>query len=103
MDRTRHTRARCTAKEIGGRRVLPLRAEPAAVGFAARWIGLWVVFGHANPITIATVVTVAVGVHLFVVFYEEPVLREKFCADYDEYYRNVSRWWPRLRGWDKPQ
>jgi hypothetical protein len=31
------------------------------VGFAAGWIGLWVVFGHANPIAIATVAAVALG------------------------------------------
>ena len=76
---------------------------PAAVGFAAGWIGLWVVFGHANPMAIAIVVAVGLGVHLFVVFYEEPTLRKKFGTDYDEYFRKASRWWPRLRGWDKPQ
>jgi len=39
--------------------------------------------------------------HLFVLFYEEPTLRVKFGADYEEYCRNLNRWWPRLRGWDK--
>lgn len=48
------------------------------MGFAAGWIGLWVVFGHANPALIAAVLAVALGVHLFVVFYEEPTLRGKF-------------------------
>jgi protein-S-isoprenylcysteine O-methyltransferase Ste14 len=62
-----------------------------------------VVFGHASPVAITIVVTVALAVHLFVVFYEEPTLHKKFGADYDEYCRNVGRWWPRLRGWDKPQ
>jgi len=46
---------------------------------------------------------VALGVHLFVVFYEEPTLRKKFGADYEQYCRNVDRWWPRVRGWDRPQ
>jgi protein-S-isoprenylcysteine O-methyltransferase Ste14 len=32
--------------------------------------------------------------HLFVVFYEEPTLRKKFGAAYEEYRRNVSRWIP---------
>ena len=54
------------------------------------WLGRWVA-------------GVTLGVHLFVVFYEEPTLRGKFGADYEEYCRNVSRWWPRVRGWDKPQ
>jgi len=74
--------------------------NPMYVGFAAGWIGLWVIFGHANPFAIAAVMAVAAGVHLFVVFYEEPTLRRKFGADYEEYCRNVNRWWPRLRGWD---
>jgi len=70
------------------------------VGFAAGWAGLWVVFGHANFVTIAAVLAVAFAIHLFVVFYEEPTLRSKFEADYEEYCRNVRRWWPRVRGWD---
>jgi hypothetical protein len=32
------------------------------LGFAAGWIGLWVVFGHADPAAIAVVVAVALGV-----------------------------------------
>lgn len=75
--------------------------NPMYVGFTAGWIGLWVVFGHADPVLIAVVATVALGVHLFVVFYEEPTLRKKFDGDYEEYCRNVRRWWPRWRGWDK--
>jgi len=77
--------------------------NPMYVGFAAAWIGLWVVFGRANPAAIAAVAAVALGVHLFVVFYEEPTLRNKFGAEYEEYCRNVGRWWPRVPGWDKPQ
>ena len=68
---------------------------------AAGWIGLWIVFGHANPIAIAAVAAVALGVHLFVVLYEEPTLHRKFGVDYDAYCRNVNRWWPQLKGWNK--
>jgi protein-S-isoprenylcysteine O-methyltransferase Ste14 len=75
--------------------------NPMYVGFAFGWIGLWVIFGHANPLLIAAVATVALGVHLFVVFYEEPTLRGKFGGDYEEYCRNVRRWWPRVRSWDQ--
>ena len=77
--------------------------NPMYVGFAVGWIGLWIVFGRANPVAIASVAAVALGIHLFVVFYEEPTLRKKFGADYEEYCQNVRRWWSRLRGWDKPQ
>jgi protein-S-isoprenylcysteine O-methyltransferase Ste14 len=44
--------------------------------------------------------------HLFIVFYEEPALRHKFGADYDDYCRRVPRWLPRLRptgGSDNPR
>lgn len=73
--------------------------NPMYVGFAAGWVGLWIVFGHANATLIAAVAALALGVHLFVMFYEEPTLRRKFGADYEEYCRNVRRWWPRLRPW----
>jgi protein-S-isoprenylcysteine O-methyltransferase Ste14 len=34
--------------------------------------------------------------HLFVVFYEEPTLRSKFGATYEDYCRRVPRWTIRL-------
>ena len=77
--------------------------NPMYVGFAAGWIGLWIVFGHPDPRLIVAVAAVALGVHLFVIFYEEPTLRRMFGAEYEEYCRNVRRWWPRLRGWNRTQ
>ncbi len=77
--------------------------NPMYVGFAVGWIGLWIVFGRANPVAVVAVAAVALAIHLFVVFYEEPTLRKKFGADYEEYCRNVSRWWPRARAWDGPR
>ena len=73
--------------------------NPIYVGGAAGWIGLWIVFGHASLVGVAIAVAAVLGVHLFVVFYEEPTLRKKFGAEYEEYCRNVRRWWPRMRGW----
>ncbi len=35
--------------------------------------------------------------HLFVIWYEEPTLRQTFGAEYEAYCRQVRRWWP--RGW----
>lgn len=75
--------------------------NPMYVGFATGWIGLWVIFGHPNPVLMTAVAAVALGVHLFVVFYEEPTLRGKFGADYEEYCRNARRWWPRVHGWNQ--
>jgi protein-S-isoprenylcysteine O-methyltransferase Ste14 len=34
--------------------------------------------------------------NLFVLFYEEPVLRRKFGAEYEDYCRRVPRWLPHL-------
>ncbi len=75
--------------------------NPMYVGFAAGWIGLWVVLGHPNPVAIVVAAAIALGVHLFVLFYEEPTLRKTFGTEYEEYCRNVGRWRPRLRGWDR--
>ena len=73
--------------------------NPMYTGFAAGWIGLWVIFGHATTAMIAAALAVALGVHLFVILYEEPTLRGKFGPDYEQYCRNVRRWWPRLKPW----
>lgn len=75
--------------------------NPMYLGFATGWIGLWVVFGHAIPSFMLAVAAVALGVHLFVVFYEEPTLRKKFGGAYIEYCRNVRRWRPRPHGWQQ--
>jgi hypothetical protein len=39
-------------------------------------------------------------VYLFVLFYEEPTLRKKVGADYQEYSRRVPRWLPKLSAQD---
>jgi protein-S-isoprenylcysteine O-methyltransferase Ste14 len=75
--------------------------NPMYLGFFTGWVGLWVIFGRAN-IAAATVTGVAVtGVNLLVLLYEEPVLRGKFGAAYDEYRRNVGRWIPRTSAWER--
>jgi protein-S-isoprenylcysteine O-methyltransferase Ste14 len=42
-------------------------------------------------------VTLFAGTNLFVLFYEEPVLRRKFGAEYEDYCRRVPRWFPRSK------
>jgi protein-S-isoprenylcysteine O-methyltransferase Ste14 len=39
----------------------------------------------------------ALGVNVFVLLYEEPVLRRKFGEEYEAYCKRVPRWLPRLR------
>jgi protein-S-isoprenylcysteine O-methyltransferase Ste14 len=75
--------------------------NPMYVGFFAGWVGLWVVFGHANWIAIAIAAAVVLGVAAFVQLYEEPTLRKMFGADYEEYCKNVHRWLPRMHAWEK--
>ena len=71
------------------------------VGFFVGWLGLWVIFGRASQTALNVALVAVVAVALFVRFYEEPTLREKFGADYEEYCRNVPRWIPRLRAWSR--
>lgn len=73
--------------------------NPMYLGFFAGWAGLWVIFGRANLVAIAGACTAVLGVALFVMLYEQPTLRRKFGADYEEYCRNVRPWIPRLRAW----
>lgn len=77
--------------------------NPMYLGFAWGWIGYWIVFGHFNLSIAAGIAAAALGVHLFVLLYEEPALRRKFDGDYEEYCRNVRRWWPRISPWSKPR
>ena len=73
--------------------------NPMYLGFFAGWAGLWAIFGRASVEAIAWASAVPAAVALFVVLYEQPTLRRKFGADYEEYCRNVSAWIPRMRPW----
>ena len=75
--------------------------NPMYLGFLVGWVGLWVIFGRANLAVITGVCVAALGVILFVRLYEEPHLRKIFGAEYEEYCRNVRRWIPRMRAWNK--
>lgn len=73
--------------------------NPMYVGFFVGWLSLWMIFGRANQATLTVALIALVGVGLFVRLYEEPTLRQKFGADYDEYCRNVPRWIPQWHAW----
>ena len=75
--------------------------NPMYLGFYVGWTGLWIVFGRAVPAEIIVALVVILGVHLFVLLYEEPTLRRLFGADYELYCANVSRWLPRLHPWTR--
>ena len=58
-------------------------------------LGEAAVFHSVALVDLATVFLVAVN--LFVLFIEEPGLRAKFGAEYEEYCRQVPRWLPHIR------
>ena len=64
---------------------------------------LWIVLGQdllfGDGRLFAYGVLLWLGVHVFVVGYEEPTLRRSFGTEYEAFRRNVPRWIPRLRPW----
>jgi protein-S-isoprenylcysteine O-methyltransferase Ste14 len=53
------------------------------------WFGYWAILIYA--------VLAFIGVHFFVVLYEEPALKRRFDGSYEEYLKRVPRWVPRFR------
>src|SRR5579862_8827549 len=74
--------------------------NPMYLGFFLGWASPWAIFGRVTAARIEISLAVIAGVALFVYGYEEPALRRKFGADYDEYCRQVRRWLPRLHPWN---
>jgi protein-S-isoprenylcysteine O-methyltransferase Ste14 len=53
------------------------------------WFGYWALLAYA--------VLAFLGVHFFIVLYEEPNLKKKFGAEYENYLKRTPRWIPRFR------
>ena len=64
--------------------------NPMYVASSSLIFGQGLLFGSVQVLKYG--VAVFVGFHLFVLLYEEPVLRDKFGPEYDSYCRNVRRW-----------
>jgi len=56
----------------------------------------WLIWSPSRSLILASLLFF-VAAHLFVTLYEEPHLRKTFGAVYEEYYKSVPRWIPRLR------
>lgn len=70
--------------------------NPMYWGVASVMLGEAAVF---HSVALAELVAAfVVGVTLFVLLFEEPELRRKFGAEYEEYCLRVPRWLPRFRG-----
>jgi protein-S-isoprenylcysteine O-methyltransferase Ste14 len=68
--------------------------NPMYVGVELIVLGQAILFQSRRLVIYAAVV--ALGFHLFVILYEEPELRRKFGASYEEYCKTVPRWIPRF-------
>ncbi len=69
--------------------------NPIYVGAALIFLGHFVWFGYWKLLIYA--VSALIGVHLFVVLYEEPTLKRKFGPAYEDYLKRVPRWIPRFK------
>ncbi len=69
--------------------------NPMYVGVLLVIIGHFLWFGFWNLLIYAAIVTIAF--HSFVTLYEEPNLKKKFGAMYEDYFRRVPRWIPKFR------
>ncbi len=65
------------------------------VGIVAMIIGYFLWFEYWNLLIYAVVVFLAFNT--FVTYYEEPTLKKKFGAAYEEYCKRVPRWIPRFK------
>jgi protein-S-isoprenylcysteine O-methyltransferase Ste14 len=66
--------------------------NPMAIGAGSALVGVGL-FYKSLPFLIFAVLFV-LGIHTFVVLYEEPTLRRAFGAEYLAYCRKVNRWLP---------
>jgi protein-S-isoprenylcysteine O-methyltransferase Ste14 len=69
--------------------------NPGYVGVVFIFLGHFLWFGYWALLNYATLAFI--GVHFFVVLYEEPTLKRRFGASYEKYLKAVPRWIPRFR------
>jgi len=69
--------------------------NPMYVGILATILGHFLWFGYWNLLIYGLVIFAAF--HTFVTLYEEPTLKRKFGAGYEDYLQKVPRWIPRIR------
>jgi protein-S-isoprenylcysteine O-methyltransferase Ste14 len=69
--------------------------NPIYVGVLAIFLGHFLWLGYW-ALLIYTVLAI-IGVHFFIILYEEPTLKRKFGASYEEYLKKVPRWMPKIR------
>ncbi len=75
--------------------------NPMYIAVAAAIAGQGLILGNTRVLEYGALVWLAF--HLFVVLYEEPILRNTFGPEYERFCSGVSRWLPRLRPWPGPR
>ncbi len=69
--------------------------NPMYVSGILAFIG-WALWSPSLPLLVAPIFFF-VATHTFVTLYEEPTLKKKFGASYEEYLKRVPRWIPRIK------
>lgn len=69
--------------------------NPIYVGVVFIFLGHFLWFGYWALLIYPALAFI--GVHFFVVLYEEPTLKRRFGASYEEYLKSVPRWVPKFR------
>jgi protein-S-isoprenylcysteine O-methyltransferase Ste14 len=69
--------------------------NPMYVGIMAINLGHFLWFGYWNLLIYTIVIFIAFS--LFVIYYEEPTLKQKFGLAYEDYLKKVPRWIPKVR------
>jgi len=75
--------------------------NPMYVAVVGTILGQGLLFGNVQVIGYGAVVWLLF--HLFVLIYEEPVLRATYGAEYDAFCHAVPRWIPRAKPWEGPR
>ena len=97
VERFRYARADLSNASFGRQRVLRFVRNPMYVAVVSLILGQGLFFGSIRLLEYG--IAVCVGFYLFVLIYEEPVLRKSYGREYEEFFANVPRWIPRLRPW----
>ncbi|HMD30733.1 MAG TPA: isoprenylcysteine carboxylmethyltransferase family protein [Candidatus Acidoferrales bacterium] len=74
--------------------------NPMYLAVASVIFGQGLLLGNVRVLQYGAAVCVAF--HLFVLLYEEPVLRRRYGGEYERFVAAVPRWLPRLNPWSPP-
>ena len=77
-------------KRFVGNGIYKYTRNPIYLGYFLIFSGEFLIFGHL--LLAAYAATMALLIHIYVVFHEEPVLKKRFGTTYKEYLKITPRW-----------